>query len=354
MTPPTLLSHRISITLGTMFKALLLALGVVLLYNLRDLVLVLALSIVIASTVTPVAHFLKRYRIPHLLSVLLVYLAGFAILLVLVPYLIFPLLGDLSDLLVTLPTKIGHLPLFTSSTGYLSSIYGKFGGTELPLTDIIGQWQQSITGLPQGFVQTASLLFGGFFSFILVIVFSFYLSVQPDGINSFLRIITPLKQEAYVIDVWQRSQRKIGYWMQGQVLLGLLIGVMVFLGLTILQVKYALVLAVLAAVFELIPFFGPVLSAVPGVLFGFSDSVTLGFIVLGFYIIIQQFENHLIQPLVVEKMIGVPPMVVIIAILVGAQLAGVVGMILAIPVAVVLMELLSDWEKQKLLAAHNA
>jgi predicted PurR-regulated permease PerM len=351
LTPST---HQISVGLGTMIKALLLFLAVVLLYQLRDLVMALALSIVIASAVMPIAQFFKRYRIPHLLSVVLVFAAAFGVLLVLIPYLIFPLLGDLSDLLVSLPSKIGHLPLFMDSTSYLGSLYGKLGGGELSLAGVLARWQQSVSALPQGFVQTASLLFGGFFSFILVIVFSFYLSVQPDGINNFLRIVTPLKQEAYIIDVWRRSQQKIGYWMQGQVLLGVLIGVMVFLGLTILQVKYALVLAVLAAVFELIPFFGPVLSAVPGVLFGFSDSVTLGFIVLGFYIIIQQFENHLIQPLVVEKMIGVPPMVVIIAILVGAQLAGVVGMILAIPVAVVLMELLGDWEKQKLLSANNA
>jgi predicted PurR-regulated permease PerM len=350
-TPPT---TRISISFATMLNVLLLVVGVILLYNLRDLIMVLALSIVIASTVAPVARFLHRYRLPHLVSVLLVYLAAFGVVLVLVPYLVFPLLGDLSDLLVSLPDRLGHLPFFANSTSYLGSLYGKLGGSEASLAGVIAEWQQGFAHLPQGFVQTASFLFGGFFSFILVVVFSFYLSVQPDGINNFLRIVTPPKQEAYVIDVWRRSQKKIGYWMQGQVLLGVLIGVMVFLGLTILQVKYALVLAFLAAIFELIPFFGPVLSAVPGVLFGFSDSVTLGFIVLGFYIIIQQFENHLIQPLVVEKMIGVPPMIVIIAILVGAQLSGVVGMILAIPVAVVLMELIGDWEKKKLLSANNA
>ena len=197
------------------------------------------------------------------------------------------------------------------------------------------------------FGQMVTVIFGRFFRFVVVVVISFWLAVQPNGIENFLRIITPIDREKYVIDLWKRSQRKIGSWLQGQLLLGLIIGVLVFLGLMILGVKYALVLALLAAVFELIPFFGPILSAVPAVLLGFSSSVTLGLMTIGLFIIIQQFENHLIYPLVVKKIIGVPPLVVILSILIGAQLAGFLGIILAVPAAAVLMEVASDLEKSK-------
>ena len=116
----------------------------------------------------------------------------------------------------------------------------------------------------------------------------------------------------------------------------------------ILGVKYALLLAILAAVTELIPLFGPILAAIPAILIGFLDGgTTLGLMVLGLYVIIQQFENHLIYPLVVKKVVGVPPLMVIIALLIGAQLAGFLGIIIAVPVAAALMEFVNDIEKDK-------
>jgi len=122
----------------------------------------------------------------------------------------------------------------------------------------------------------------------------------------------------------------------------------VYLGLTVLGVKYALVLAVLAAIFELIPVFGPILSSVPAVVVGFVDGgVGLGLLVIALYIIIQQFENHLIYPLVVTKVVGVPPLLVILALLIGWKLVGFLGIILSIPFAAALQEVASDLEKRR-------
>ena len=136
--------------------------------------------------------------------------------------------------------------------------------------------------------------------------------------------------------------------MQGQLILGVIIGVLVYLGLTILGVKYALLLAVLAALFELIPLFGPILSAIPAVLIALtSGGLTLALFVVGLYLIIQQFENHLIYPLVVTKVVGVPPLLVILALIIGAQLAGFLGVILAVPAATVVQELVKDIQKNR-------
>lgn len=130
-------------------------------------------------------------------------------------------------------------------------------------------------------------------------------------------------------------------------LLGIIIGLLVYLGLTIIGVKYALLIAILAAVSELIPF-GLILATVPAVMFAYlGGGVTLGAIVLAFFFIIQQFENYLIAPLIVQRVIGISPIIMIIA-LVGATLAGFWGLILAIPVAVCILEYVSDLEKKKL------
>ena len=137
--------------------------------------------------------------------------------------------------------------------------------------------------------------------------------------------------------------------MQGQLILALIMGVLVYLGLTILGVKHALLLAVIAAVFEIIPVFGPVLSAVPAVLIGFADGgVTIGVLVIALYVIFQQFENHLIYPLVVTRVVGVPPLLIILALFIGFELAGFLGVILSVPVAATIQELARDIESGRL------
>jgi predicted PurR-regulated permease PerM len=116
----------------------------------------------------------------------------------------------------------------------------------------------------------------------------------------------------------------------------------------ILGVKNALLLAVFAGVLEIIPLFGPVVSAIPAILFGMQDGgTTVGLLVLGLFIIIHQFENHLIYPLVVKKVIGVSPIIVIISLIIGAKLFGVLGIVLSVPITAALMEFLNDVQEGK-------
>ncbi len=341
----------ISISLGTIIKACGVLLAFLVFYLLRDLILVILVSVVVASAVEPLTAWLERRRLPRVPAVLLIYLIGFGFFFVLVPVFIFPVVSDLVSLSATLPAMLDDVSKwFTGSGGVIGTLTGSLG-EKISLGEVFRNLQGNLADTSRGFLQIASVAFGGFLSFVLIIVFSFYLAVQADGLENFLRVVTPIDRENYVLNLWRRAQKKIGRWMQGQLLLGLLIGVMVFLALTIFRIPYALVLALLAAVFELIPFFGPVLSAVPAVFLAFSISPTLGIIILAVYIIIQQFENHLIYPLVVSKIVGVPSLLVIIALIAGAKLAGFLGLILAVPVSVLLMELATDWEKKKLAEA---
>ena len=335
---------QVQVTVGTIVKTLLVLGGFFLAYYLFDLILVILLSIVIASSIEPATRWFARYHVPRVLAVLTIYVLAFFIFAVLVPVFVFPIISDLSSLTATLPAKISTLPLFADAPAMILAFTGR-----LSISDIVNGITSSLASVPHGISETAGVIFNSLFKFILVVVISFYLAVQPKGIESFLRLVAPLSREKYVLDLWQRSQKKIGMWMQGQLLLGLIMGVLVFLGLSIFQVEHALLLAILAALFEIIPFFGPVLAAVPAVAIAFSTSPTLGFMIVGLYVIMQQFENHLIYPLVVRKIVGVPPLLVILSLIVGAQVAGFIGLILAVPVATVLMEMLADFEKSKYL-----
>ena len=345
----------IHISTKTIITTILFLLLVGVLYFLRDLVLILLTAIVIASAVEPATKWFMRYKVPRVAGVLFVYIILAFILFGLFYLFIPPLLNEASNLYAILPQYVDSLINFnTPEASTVTNVISQ-GGSGFSLQQAIASLQSAIVNVSEGFLKTISTVFGGIFSLILIIVFSFYFAVQEKGIDNFLRIITPVKHQEYVVSLWKRSQKKIGLWMQGQLILALIIGVLTYLGLTILGVPYAFLLAVLAAVFELIPIFGPILASIPAILVAFvSGSPTLGVMVIGLYLIIQQFENHLIYPLVVKKVVGVPPLLVILALIIGVKVAGFLGVILSVPIAAALQEFLSDIQKKKKILSEKA
>ena len=341
---------NITLSSASFFKAVMVLLLFVLLYVLKDLVLVMLTAVVVASAIEPATRWFGKYKLPRVPAVILIYLSVFTTLFVIFYIFIPPLFQQASVLADTLPKYLESLdlmkPLGGIGTTQTEQFVGSFKGA-FSLKDTLTSFQNAIAGVSGNALEAVSIVFGGVFSFFLVVIISFYLAVQEKGIEDFLQIITPVKHEKYIADLWHRSQAKIGKWMQGQLLLGLLIGVLVYLGLTILGVEYALILALLAAFAELIPLFGPIIAAVPAIALGFLDSATLGLMVIGLYVIIQQFENHLIYPLVVRKVVGVPPLLVILALIVGGQLAGFLGILISVPVAAAIVEFTDDIQKEK-------
>lgn len=339
---------NLSITTGTIIRTLLLLAGAWLLFYLKELVLVVLTAIVLASAVEPAARTLMRRKIPRTVAVLLVYLVFLGSFFGLFYFFVPPVLSETLNLMSTLPSFVDALNQQTDAFGSTVASFSVTNDSAISLPHIISQVRTTLAAVSADTLGAASAIFGGVLSFILIVVFSFYFAVQETGIDDFLRVITPVKNQRYVIDLWKRAQVKIGLWMQGQILLAVIVGVLVYLGLTIIGIEYALVLAVIAALFELIPVFGPVLSAVPAVVIAFGTGTAgLAFLVIALYVIIQQFENHLIYPLVVTKVVGVPPLLVILALLVGWQLAGFLGIILSVPFAAAIQEFIHDIQHRR-------
>lgn len=336
-----------TITTGTIVRVILFAALAALLWHLRELALIVLTSIVIASAIEPAAKGLIKYHVPRVVAVLGVYSLFFGIFFSIVFFLLPPVLDETSLLLASLPSyleTIGATDALTEDA--ILETRSLINGVSLAETT--RDLNTFLSGLSSNFLSAMSIIFGGAVSFILIIVFSFYFAVNERGIEEFLRVITPIKHEDYILDLWRRTQAKIGLWMQGQFLLAVLIGVLTYLGLSILGIQYALVLAVIAGVMELIPVFGPLLAAIPAVAISFANGgLAIALVVVALYLIIQQFENHLIYPLVVTKVVGVPPLLVILALLVGANLAGILGILLSVPVAAALQELFADIEKSR-------
>ena len=150
--------------------------------------------------------------------------------------------------------------------------------------------------------------------------------------------------EARVLQLYGRTKAKIGRWFQAQVILSLVIGAVVAIGLSLLGVEQALVLGVIAGLFELVPIAGPIFAGALAIIVAATQSLTLALWVLIFFVVIQQLENNLLVPLVMKKAIGVHPVIILVALLGGAEIAGLVGMLLAVPAAVFLQEMTDDWK----------
>lgn len=336
---------NVHISAGTILKTLLFLAGAALLWYLRDLVLILLTAIVIASAIEPAVRFLMRRGFHRVLAVICMYVFVGGIFFTLLFLFVPPVLNDAASFLSSLPTTLGKLNITDATHGILP--WGNVSDI-VSTEDLLHQVSTTLTDSTGGVFTTLSAFFGGLTSFALIVVFSFYLSVQETGVDDFLRVITPTQNQAYVLHLWKRSQTKIGKWMQGQVVLGLIVGVLLYLGLTILGIPNALLLAVLAGVFELIPVFGQILAAIPGVTIAFaSGGITAALLVAGLYLVIQQFEANLIYPVVVKKVVGVPPLLVILALIIGAKLAGFLGILLSAPIASALQEFVTDIDKQK-------
>lgn len=335
---------HVEISIASVFRVLLILLFFVLLYVLQDIVIVLLFAIILASAIAPFASWLERKGLARLWGVLLLYLVVFG-LIGLVFSMIIPFASqELSQLTVVFPKIVERLSSSLDSVQQGAPKYFDFVSEIQNMLDSFSNYLQEFAQSSVGFIVS---IFGGIFSFVAIIVISFYLSVMKKGVESFLSSVVPEKYEAYAIDLWKRAEIKVGRWLQGQLLLGLIVGLLVYVGLSLMHVKFALVFGIISMILEIVPVAGPVLAAIPAIALAFLQQPSLGIWVLVFYVAVQQIENHLLVPLVLGKTLGLNPVVVILALLIGAKLAGLAGAVLGVPVATVIVEILDDMARHK-------
>jgi predicted PurR-regulated permease PerM len=332
----------IAITPSTMFVGVVIVLGFVLAYVLRDLLWVILTAVVLASAVEAPTARMVRWGMSRVLAVALLYLTVVVFLSAVFYFVVPPVLREANSFLTELPTYL--------ETFNLTSIEGlpTKPGDGSALLGELAPLQSLLKSTSSGILGAASSVFGGLMSFVLIVVLSFYLAVLDQGIDDFLRIVTPMRHHTYILGLWRRAQRKIGRWFQGQLLLSVIIGVMIYIGLLILGVPHPALLALIAGILELIPVFGSILSAVPAVAVAtIAGGASLALLTIAMYVVVNQLEGNVIYPLVVQKVLGVSPLVVILAIIAGAQVGGFLGILIAVPVAAAVQEYVNDVQKGK-------
>lgn len=335
-------AKTLDISWSSLWRILLMLIFSVVLYLLLDVLVILFLALVISSALDAPISFLEKRKIPRILGAIIIFLVVAAIFGILLYTVIPAAILEFNSLYNSVFKNYFRIPSLESLESF--SPLSSLKGIEASLENFAGTL---FKGAGQSLINIIGVIFGGIVSVIAVFILSFYLAVSKSGVEKFLRFVLPVRSEEYVLTVYEKAKKKIGLWLQGQLILSLIIGIFVFLGLLFFGVKYSLILGILAGILEMVPFVGPVFVGTLAALIGFSESLTLGISVIILFVVIQQLENHLLVPLVMKYTIGLHPVVVVIALLSGAKLGGFVGILLAIPATVVIVEIFESWADKR-------
>ena len=336
--------NQVTINISTVailkIVAVFLVLGFI--YLVRDIILTVFIAIILAALIEPLVNRLQQRKIPRAISIILIYALLLLFFVIIVRLLFPPFAEQIGSLARNFPDfweraleNFQSLKQYSEEQGYLETIRRGLEGIE-------GDVSRAASGVYTVIVA----IFKNVINFLMILVVTFYLVMERDAFAKILRALTPTVQHQYVTDLAARIQTKIGNWARAQLLLGLIIGTLSFLGLIFLLPHYAVVLAIVAGVTELVPYLGPILGSIPAIFLGLTVSPWHGVAVLILYLVIQWLENNLIVPQVMKRQVGLNPVVVIVAMLVGARLVGLIGIILAVPVIASIGLVLKDFMGQ--------
>ena len=310
------------------------------LWEVRDALLLIYISALIAIGLSPLVNELERkrflrQRVPRWAAILVIYVCIIGVLVAIAAMVIPAVVMQARDLAREFPRLLHQGQQWLIDHGVLTR--------EISAAEAVQQTAPSAAQDTLGLVANAFLgVIGGVFGLITALVLAFYLLVDSSSlVLVFLRLF-PRERRAQVNDACRRVTNKISAWLGGQLLLSGIIGSTAALGLFLMGVPFFWVLALIAAIGELIPIVGPILSAVPAVIVALSVKPALALAVILFFIAQQQLENHLLVPKIMQRQVGISPVFVIIALLIGGSLLGVIGAILAVPTAAILQVLLED------------
>ncbi len=317
----------IAISNRTIYVTLLIGLGAVLIFALRDVVILVFLALVLAAALNPTITRLAKLGLPRGLSVALTFLTVAAALTIILLTFVPVIADELTQLVKALPALIGRL---TQGSDWTAVVFGQLAA-------------KSAAGFPDlfariglGIFHGAFGLFGGVVSFTAMVLLTFYLTVDEQAIKKTALWLTPAPRRAFVAELVERIERRLGHWLRGQLTLGLVIGVVSTVGLLLLDVKYAFALGLIAGITELIPTVGPYLGMLPAALIGLSQSPMTAVWVIVLYWLIQQTENNFLVPRIMSRATGLNPIAVFLGLLIGAKLAGLIGILLSIPTVIIL------------------
>lgn len=310
---------KIEISIRTVIVTLAILAGFWVIGQILDIIFLLFIAFLVMTALHPLVLILERLRVPRFLGILFIYAVTFG------------LFGV---------SLVGAVPTLMNQSGTLIS--------ELPgfITRVLPYWNidataisQQIQPIGESLVKVTLGIFSNILAVVTVLVFTFYFLLERRHANDILTSIFGEIVAKQMLTILRSIERRLGAWVRGQLLLMTAVGILSYIGLLILHVEFALPLAILAGLLEIVPMVGPVLSAIPAILVALATSPLLALSVVSLYVIVQQLENNLLVPFIMKKSVGFAPLVTIILLMVGGRLSGLAGAVLSVPIALVVQEI---------------
>jgi predicted PurR-regulated permease PerM len=331
-------NEHVEVGTKVLIRAALLIGAAYIVYLIRDVVILVLLAVLTAAALVPAIARLQRFGLSRTASVIISYTILFSIGVILLAVFLPLFFSEMKQFLQNWPEYAKRLDTFMSGTeAYAQSIGLQFSKDEFSqnIEGDITQW------LSQIFSTTVNV-FQGIIHFIGYFFLALYLSLEERGIEKFFLLLTPKRYHVQALSIATRMQGKVSQWLFGQMLLMLIAFGIYYVGLSLLGVPYALAIAFFGGLMEILPYVGPILAAVPAIIVGLLASPVLGISALAFYIVAHQVEAHIVAPQVMKHSAGLNPVALIIAILVGLELGGALGIILSVPITMMLSVFVDD------------
>jgi len=336
---------NINISTATIIKIFLVIFVLYFLFLIKNILAVLFVSLVLASAIGPWVDWMQKRKIPRGVGIVLIYFILFAAFGSALCLIIPPIVQQTADLSSNFPY---YLEKVVSGFSLLKEYTVQHGILD-NIKDGLSGFGTNFQGAAGGIFSKVSGALGAVVSFFLVLVITFYMAMEENAMKKIIWSLAPEQHQPYIMQLVTRMQAKIGLWLRGQLILSLIIFVLTFLGLSVLGIKYALILALIAGLTEFVPYLGPTLAAIPAVFLAFTQSPMLAAFVAVLYYVIQLVENNIIVPKVMQKVVGLNPIVSIVVLLIGFKIGGIIGAVLSIPVATAAGVFLKDlFEKRGL------
>lgn len=333
---------KFEITTGTILKIILAIFAVWFLYTVREIVFLLFIVLIIVIALDPLINRMSKY-IPRLLALLIFSLAILGILTAIGFLIIPPVVNQLGQISIDLPFYLNKF----------GPIYQNFQGSIANYQESLFSASSQLGKLSSGIFSTTIGFISGIIGVFTVLVLTFYMLLEKNAIRIFLEQIIPLEHKEKIFELVKKIGLKMGSWLRGQILLMVMIGILDWIALTALGVPFALTLAVWGGLTEVIPYVGPWLGLIPAAIIAFTISPLAGLLVIIIYVGIQQLEAQVLAPKVMGRAVGLSPVIIILAILIGAKLEGILGIIIAVPVAAAISVILQEWPELKKLKTNS-
>lgn len=307
----------------------------------RELIYTIVISIILAYVLNPFVNYLEKRKIQRLYGVIIVYLILFSFIVVL-SYIIIPnMFKELRILSNDLPKYFNEINAFSNKVyefynNNINNLPEEFSMIKENIDANISKVQTLIESILAKLTSALFNIFTKIISLILIPVFTFYFVKDKEYYKKSLIFLIPRKYRDEVVIIFRKINSVLGNFIRGQLIVASFIGIATWIGLLILKIRFSLVIGILAGIFSIIPYFGPIIGIIPALLFALIDKPIKVLWVIILFILIQQFEGDILSPKIVGKSVGLHPVTVMISLIIGGSILGIIGMLLAVPIVATL------------------